>query len=243
MLAFPQRLTLGELDCLLIAPPNGRPAGLAVLCHGYGAPGDDLVPLAGEILGADGMGALALVFPAAPLSLDAAGLPGGRAWWPLDLARLQTGAPLDAEELARGEPAGSAAAAGLLRTAVDACAERLHLDPARVVLGGFSQGAIVAADCAFRSGLVWGGLCLLSGAPLRLASWRREAEALAGRPALQTHGRDDPILPFAGALAVRDTLRAAGMTVDFRPFTGGHTIPPDALAALPAFLRAACGLG
>ena len=52
----------------------------------------------------------------------------------------------------------------------------------------------------------------------------------------------DPILPYEGAEMVRDTLSAAGMAVDFRPFMGGHTIPPEALAALPGFLRTAVGL-
>ena len=65
---------------------------------------------------------------------------------------------------------------------------------------------------------------------------------LAGRPVLQTHGRMDPVLPYEGAEMVRDTLAAAGLRVDFRPFMGGHTIPPEALAALPGFLRTAAGL-
>lgn len=242
MLPVPQQLVLGGLDCLLLAPPAGRAAGLAVFCHGFGAPGNDLVPLGADLFGSAGTGALAMLLPEAPLSLAAQGLPDGRAWWPLDLSRLQTDAPLDAGELARREPAGSGAAATALGKAAVACAERLRLEPRRVVLGGFSQGAMVAADCAFRSGLRWAGLCLLSGAPLHLARWRRQAESLAGRPVLQTHGRLDPILPFDGAEAVRDTLTAAGMAVDFRPFMGGHTIPPEALDALPGFLRTACGL-
>ena len=254
MLPVPRRLVLGGLDCLLLAPPAGRAAGLAVFCHGFGAPGNDLAPLGADLFGsagraaagsgaaAAGSGELAMLLPAAPLSLAAEGLPDGRAWWPLDMSRLQTGAPLDAGEMARREPAGSGEAAAALGEAAAACAERLRLEPRRVVLGGFSQGAMVAADCAFRSGLPWAGLCLWSGAPLHLARWRRQAESLAGRPVLQTHGRLDPILPFDGAEAVRDTLTAAGMVVDFRPFMGGHTIPPEALAALPGFLRTACGL-
>ena len=242
MLLIPRPLTLGGLDCVLFAPPDGRAAGLGVFCHGFGAPGDDLVPLGAEILDAPGTEALALLFPAAPVSLAAEGMPGGRAWWPLDMSRLQTGAPLDAQEMAGRELPGSAEAAAVLGAAVTVCAERLELEPDRVVLGGFSQGAMVAADCAFRSGAAWAGLCLLSGAPMALARWRRQAKALAGRPAMQTHGTLDPVLPFDGAEMVRDTLSAAGMRVDFRPFMGGHTIPPEALAALPGFLRTAVGL-
>ena len=114
MLLIPRPLTLGGLDCVLFAPPDGRAAGLGVFCHGFGAPGDDLVPLGAEILGAPGTEALALLFPAAPVSLAAEGMPGGRAWWPLDMSRLQTGAPLDAQEMAGRELPGSAEAAAVL---------------------------------------------------------------------------------------------------------------------------------
>ena len=242
MFLMPQPLTLGGLDCQLFAPQEARAEGLGVFCHGFGAPGDDLVSLGVEILSVRGTEALALLFPAAPVSLADEGMPDGRAWWSLDISRLQTGSPLDAAEMAEREPLGSAEAAATLREAVVACSEQLDLEPDRVVLGGFSQGAMVAADCAFRSGVAQGGLCLLSGAPLDLARWRLQAEALAGRPAMQTHGTMDPILPFNGAEMVRDTLTAAGMQVEFLPFIGGHTIPPEVLAALPGFLRTACRL-
>ena len=43
---------LGELDCQVVdALAPGSPPELAViLCHGYGAPATDLVPLAAELL-------------------------------------------------------------------------------------------------------------------------------------------------------------------------------------------------
>src|SRR5688572_21818782 len=62
-----------------------------ILLHGFGAPGDDLVSLA-EVIDAP----VRFVFPEAPLELG--GLYGdSRAWWLLDLARLE-------DELRRGIP-------------------------------------------------------------------------------------------------------------------------------------------
>src|SRR5262245_50743101 len=62
-----------------------------VLLHGFGASGDDLVPLA-DVIDAPAR----FVFPEAPIELG--GLYGdSRAWWMLDLARLE-------EELRRGTP-------------------------------------------------------------------------------------------------------------------------------------------
>ena len=62
---------LGPLQCTVVdALEEGQePTALAVLCHGYGAPGTDLVPLGGEIfnLEPDLKKGLRFVFPQAPL--------------------------------------------------------------------------------------------------------------------------------------------------------------------------------
>jgi phospholipase/carboxylesterase len=44
---------LGELDCQLVESlPEGTSPTLAILlCHGYGAPATDLVPLASQLMG------------------------------------------------------------------------------------------------------------------------------------------------------------------------------------------------
>jgi len=51
-------------------------------------------------------------------------------------------------------------------------------------------------------------------------------------PVLQSHGRADPVLPFALAERLRDELLAAGLVVDFTPFNGGHGIAGPALDGL-----------
>ena len=67
---------------------NGGGDGPAVLlCHGYGAPGDDLVSLARAV---DAGRDVRWFFPEAPLAIDLGYGMTGRAWWPIDMVRLQT---------------------------------------------------------------------------------------------------------------------------------------------------------
>src|SRR5437868_2244109 len=68
-----------------------KPSLAVVLCHGYGASGTDLVPLAQPLLStaaAEMLPRVVIIFPEAPLDLAEQGIPGGRAWWPIDLDRL-----------------------------------------------------------------------------------------------------------------------------------------------------------
>jgi len=84
-----KRERLGKLDCVVVQPDGVDPIEkVAVFCHGFGAPGDDLVGIAQELLSESGSESpMQLIFPAAPLSLDAQGMPGARAWWLLSVAR------------------------------------------------------------------------------------------------------------------------------------------------------------
>ena len=74
-----QHERLGDLDCIVVdtAGNDSPPAAVAIFCHGFGAPGTDLVPLASVLarsLG-DQVHQLRFVFPAAPMSLDDQGDP------------------------------------------------------------------------------------------------------------------------------------------------------------------------
>jgi phospholipase/carboxylesterase len=52
-----------------------------------------------------------------------------------------------------------------------------------------------------------------------------------------THGRRDPVLPFAGAEALRDLLTEAGVDLTFVPHNGVHEIPQIAVDALSKLAR------
>lgn len=108
----------------------------------------------------------------------------------------------------------------------------------RVVLGGFSQGAMLAADIALHLPVSPAGLCVFSGTLLDADEWTRLAPARRGMPALLSHGRQDPLLSFRTAEALRDLFVKAGVAVQFVPFDGPHTIAPEGFAAFVAFLSA-----
>jgi phospholipase/carboxylesterase len=57
-----------------------------------------------------------------------------------------------------------------------------------------------------------------------------------GLPVLQTHGTQDPLLPYSEAVALRDLLTESGLNVEFLSFDGPHTIPPSTLIRLAKFL-------
>jgi phospholipase/carboxylesterase len=105
-----------------------------------------------------------------------------------------------------------------------------------LILGGFSQGAMLACDVALHLPRPPAALVLLSGAPITLATWTPLLPRLAGVPTFQSHGRADALLSFAAAETLADRLRAAGARLEWVPFAGGHEIPRAVLSALASFL-------
>jgi phospholipase/carboxylesterase len=125
-----------------------------------------------------------------------------------------------------------AALAGMLHEA----ARTLGVDPARTVIGGFSQGSMLATDLALGTDRALAGLVILSGTILDELAW---TEGLAGRrglPVFQSHGTEDPLLPFEIAERWTTAMKDAGLLVDAVTFRGGHEIPRPVLAGLDAFL-------
>lgn len=214
---------------------GGGAGPLVVLLHGFGAPGSDLVPLWRELSPPPGT---RFAFPEAPLELEL-GLEESRAWWMIDMLKLEAALSRgELRDLTRDVPDGLAEARALVIDMLDALERELGVEGSRVVLGGFSQGAMLALDVALRSERPLAGLVLLSGTLLAEEEWLPLMPKRAGLPVLQSHGRLDPLLPFSIAERLRDELARAGLAVKFLPFNGGHEIPGSALSGLDQFLGA-----
>jgi len=228
------RRDFGELSVRLTGGSDREGGGdgpLVVLFHGFGAPGEDLVPLGRVMHVPDGT---RFAFPAAPIQLPM-GFGDARAWWEIDVMALE-------QAIARGEvrdmsgtvPDGLPEARAL---AVDAVAALIEaLGPSRVVLGGFSQGAMLALDVALHSDVELAGLVLMSGTLLAEKEWRARLDARSGLPIFQSHGRLDPLLSYDIAERLKQMLDEGGLPVTFVPFRGAHEIPPTVLSGVEEFL-------
>jgi phospholipase/carboxylesterase len=235
---------LGPLTCRVVdtVPEGGTPGLLVVLCHGFGAPGTDLVPLAEEMCGAQPrlVGRTRFVFPEAPVELGGMGYYDARAWWMIDVERFATAQRQGRlAEMANEVPEGLDAARRQLTAAVEALLQGTRLDASHLVLGGFSQGAMVTTDLALRMDDAPAGLVVFSGTLLNQADWAKRAPRRRGLRVVQSHGRLDPLLPFANAELLRDLLVKSGLEVDFVPFDGPHTIPAEGLEKAAALAASA----
>lgn len=225
----------GGLDCIIAEGFDTSRQKLAmVVMHGFGATGEDLVPLTEEIVHrhASLADAVKFIFPAAPLEPEEMADYGGRAWWPIDMAKLQRAMMLqDFRDLRNDLPELLPAARSHLFDLIAEVREETGWGLDRFILGGFSQGSMLATDVALRLPEPPAALVIWSGTLLCEKEWLPLLSGRKGLRVVQSHGRQDPILPFAAAEWLRDAMTANGLEVEFLPFNGPHTISQPAIEA------------
>jgi phospholipase/carboxylesterase len=153
---------------------------------------------------------------------------GSRGWWWLNIeGHIPDGQRLP--DFSAANPSGIKVASRLVR-------EYLNDIEGPIVLGGFSQGAMLTGEIAFQTDQELAAIILLAGTTVNEAAW---AERFAGRrdlPIFIAHGRHDGVLPFDIAERFANKLKTAGLNVTWFPFDGGHNIPADVMVEMNAFL-------
>jgi phospholipase/carboxylesterase len=109
-----------------------------------------------------------------------------------------------------------------LNRALEHVFTRLAVDPARVTIGGFSDGASYALSLGLANGDLFPRVAAFS------PGFIIQAKAV-GRPRFfVSHGRSDQILPIDRcSRIIVPRLRALGYDLTFREFDGRHEVPPD----------------
>jgi phospholipase/carboxylesterase len=196
-------------------PPRGAATHLVVLLHGYGSDGKDLIALAPHWQAV--LPGAAFVAPDAPGR--APGAPGYQ-WFAL--TRL---GPAEIRD-------GVQNAAPMLNAFLDAELARLSLPPEKLILAGFSQGAMLALHVGLGRESPPAAIVGLSG---MLAASPPRSES--GPPVFLAHGASDEVIPAQAMLEAAAQLGAAGRAVQWHLAHGlGHGIDPVTLDMAGGFL-------
>ena len=200
-----------------VRPAAGDPEGALVLFHGRGADELDLFPLL-DLL--DPQRRLVGVTPRGPLALP----PGGAHWY----AVRRIGYP-DRETF----DATYALAAAWL----DALPDALDVARERIVLGGFSQGAVMSYALGLGSGRPSpAAIVALSGFIPAVEGFELELDARRDLPVAIGHGTHDPVIGVEFGHDAHERLLEAGLAVTYRESPMGHSIDPGFVEELAAFV-------
>ena len=192
--------------------------------HGRGADEHDLAPLL-DLL--DPEQRLLGLLPRGPLSLP----PGGAHWYIV-------------REVGYPDPETFTTTLGEAAEWLDRSLAEAGIPPERTVLGGFSQGAVMAYSLGLGSGRPRpAGILALSGFLPRVEGFELDLESRAGLPVSISHGTYDPIMSVAFAREARAQLETAGLAVRYREDQVGHTISQSALAQARAVVDEALAPG
>ncbi|HWQ13387.1 MAG TPA: dienelactone hydrolase family protein [Roseiflexaceae bacterium] len=207
---------------------DGAPP-LLVLLHGYGSNEHDLHSLAPYL-----DERLLVVSARAPMML----MPGSYAWFEIAFYQDEEGRTQIAVD-----PRQAALSATVAAEFVEQAARAYGADPRRVLVGGFSQGASIAAIVALTRPELAAGAAVLSGiVPSELLDALPQPERLAGKPFLVTHGTEDAVVPVAHGRATRELLRGLAVELTYHEYPGmAHEINMACLQDLAAWVRRQVG--
>jgi phospholipase/carboxylesterase len=157
-----------------------------------------------------------------------------RAWFPIDQKAMEEAM------LSGGFRDFSKAASQPFINALDAILPFIQAISSRyqqVLIGGFSQGAMLASHLLAKFPNVFVGGILFSGVlvdRLLIEGYHSEKTQLN---IFQSHGRSDQVLSFKGAAELSLFFSEKAKNHYYMAFEGGHEIPPSVIVKLNTYLK------
>ena len=202
--------------------PDGK---WIVLFHGFGADASDLAGLKDHFNFSPTCNWL---FPNGPLSVPIGSGWTGRAWWSIRMNELSP--DLDWSTL---RPNGlDQAVATVLKMIAS-----MKFEWKNLILGGFSQGAMLATEVFLKAPENPAGLICLSGTLLSQDKWAELAPQRKGCTVFMSHGESDQVLPSKGSLRLQKFFEDNGIKTQFVSFRGGHEIPISVLQKMSTYIK------
>ena len=196
------------------ADPAAPSPWLLVLMHGIGSNERDLFGLAPHV-----PPPFHVVSLRAPNTLG----PGSYAWFTFDVRP-------DGRRLI--DEAQESSSRALAAQAVEDAGRQLEVPPDRTVVGGFSQGGIMALSLLLTEPhLQLAAMVMHSRLLPEVLPMVAPIAELTGRRLWVSHGIDDGVIPLAGARDIRDRVAQWSIDLRYAEFPGGHEIRAAELSA------------
>jgi phospholipase/carboxylesterase len=127
----------------------------------------------------------------------------------------------------------------VLQDFIAQAAKKYHTEPDKVVLVGFSQGAITSYEVALRHPEAVGAIAALSGRILPvLKSALKPDEKRQALAIFIGHGKEDKRLPYKDGTEANSLLQSISLTPEFHGYEGlGHSISAAEVEDLNAWLQ------
>lgn len=222
------RTQIANFECIVENPGQSN---AVLMFHGFGADYSDLAPLA-ELIDPDGD--WTWIFPNGPEVVDIGGGFRGRAWFPIDMEALMqaqiTGIPRDLSESAP-------VAFDKVFPSLEFLVQELKTQYPRLVLGGFSQGGMVATHLLGAAGDNLAGALLLSTVLLNSKLLEKRLENVPPKKLFQSHGARDTVLAMKYAMNLYQMLKKKEWKTSWMDFPGGHEIPMGVITKSRDFLK------
>ena len=212
----------GQALRYLTVRPDGYRAGerypMVVLLHGFGSQMRDLASLTPSI---DAHGYL-YAFPNAPHPLQVGPGAVGFAWASFP-QRADDEAMADSERR--------------LEAFLEELMEQFEVAEGQVVLGGFSQGGMMALRAGLRNPDRFRGLAVLSGKLPDSAELEAGLPESRGQQIFIAHGVDDTMIPVEDGRRSREFLEERGYAPEYHEYAMGHQITEQVVADLTRWLH------
>jgi phospholipase/carboxylesterase len=198
------------------AATESRPAPLVVMVHGWG--GDESVTwVFKQTIPPEAV----IITPRAPLQLPEKGF----AWFQY-------------QDKTDFVPAPETLTEGLrrLKQFLSSLPALYPVDPARLILMGFSQGAMVSNALALTHPERIKGIVSLAGGLPQAPELLQSSTPLAGLPVFIAHGTRDETVPLSAAQQTRDIYNRLGATVTYREYDAAHKLSSQGMKDLKQWL-------
>lgn len=207
--------------------PDQKAIGSVIWLHGLGADGQDFVPIVPE-LNLPSELPLRFIFPHAPMRPVT--INNGyvmRAWFDV----------YSFTESSRVDETGVRDSIQYLESLI-ASEIKQGIPVEKIVLAGFSQGAVISLITGLRYSRSLGGILALSGfLPLAEKVLSEANAANYTIPIFLAHGTQDTILPYELGLKTMDALQRNKYRVNWHSYTMGHSVCPDEIGDIATWLQ------